>query len=370
VGRRRRIAVAAAGAVWLAGGAVGAEQTPLSVRLTIHDCDRPLLSTIDVYSALTLELNGDGVERVVLSASPGLVDADLDVSLHCGASLTATMVLVTPSSGRETVRSFRIDDIRRADRPRALSLMAAEFVRREWPSLIEAERVRRSAVTQNSEPVEKPTKGAREATASPVGHVTVSPSPTGIERKSAPASERALAPAPERAVEPRVARGATSLELAASGEVRWFASYDSWLWGGNVGLCSGRFCARAEGLAAVRNNHLGTASVAIVSAGGGVRLWQGEASRFQWALGLAAALGTTWATGHSDRAAVSVIDKTTFYADGRLVAEGAIRLGSTRILGSIEGGRAAGMVSFAGDEIAGATGGWFFGASVGLGLVP
>jgi hypothetical protein len=328
------------------------------------------LSTIDVYSALALELNGDGVERVVLSVSPGLVDADLEVSLHCGARLTATMVLVTARSGRETVRSFPIDDIRRADRPRAISLMAAEFVRREWPSLVEAERVRRSAVTQGSEPVDKPTKGAHDATASAAGPAAVSPSPVAIERKSAPASERALAPVPERALEPRATRSVTPLELTASGQVRWFASYDSWLWGGNVGLCSGRFCARAEGLALVRRNHLGTASVAIVSAGGGVRLLHGEASRFQWALGLAATLGTTWATGHADRAGVSVIDKSSFYADARLLAEGAVRLGSTRILGSLEAGRAAGMVSFAGDEIAGATGGWFLGASAGLGLVP
>lgn len=370
MGRRRRIAVATAGAVWLAGGAAGAEQGPLSVRLTIHDCDPPLLSAIDVYRALALELDGDGVERVVLSASPGLADANLDVSLHCGASLTVTMVLVTPSSGRETVRSFPVDDIRRADRPRAISLMAAEFVRREWPSLVEAEHARRSGVTPSAQPVDKSTKGTRDATASAVGPVAVSPSPAATERKSAPASERALPVAPEPALEPRAARGATPLELAASGEVRWFASYDSWLWGGNIGLCSGRFCARAEGLATVRSNHLGTASVAIISAGGGVRLWQGEASRLHWALGFAASLGPTWATGHAGRAGVSVIDKATLYADARLVTEAAIRFGSARILGSLEGGRAAGMVSFAGDEIAGATGGWFLGTSMGFGLVP
>ena len=323
-----------------------------------------------MYSALALELNGDGVERVVLSFSAGLVDADLGVSLHCGASLTATMVLVTAGSGREKVRSFRIDDIRRADRPRAISLMAAEFVRREWPSLVEAEGVRRSAVTQDSQSVDKATKGVRGATASAVGPVAVSPSTASIERKAAPASERSPAPAPERSLEPPATRGSTPLELTASGEVRWFASYDSWLWGGNLGMCSGRFCGRAEGLATVRRNHLGTATVAIVSAGGGVRIWQGEASRFQWALGLATTLGTTWATGHADRANVSVIDKAAFYADIRLVAEAGLTLGSTRILGSLEGGQAAGMVSFAGDEIAGATGGWFLGASVGLGLVP
>jgi hypothetical protein len=394
---------------------------PLSVRLTIHDCSPPVLSAVDVFRAVALELKQGGVERVTMTASSSRAEAELDIAVNCDPKLEATLVLAT-TSGREQVQRFRLDDMRARVRPRALALMSAEFVRRTWPVLAlgesapsaqdgqaQAPRDERARSTDDGQPS---TSVGASADAARPGDARVAPStengqpntPVGAAAEAArpgdaraegapsqgsvspaatttmlvPADMRPSGPS-EEPVETQRVSGAGAPErrdtglrrtYQASGAARWFASYGSLLWGGNVGLRAGRFAASAEALGASRTTQLGTASVGILSGGGAVHLLQWEAPRFQLAMGAGASLGVAWASANASRAGVSVHDGTALYADVRLIAEAAVRAGSLRMLGALQGGRAAGTVSRAGDEVAGATGGWFLGATLGIGVAP
>ena len=414
-------ALATAAAIFATSSFASAESMPLSVRLTIHDCSPPVLSAVDVFRAVTLELKHGGVERVTMERSS---EAALDLAVNCDRKLEATLVLAT-TSGRERVQRFRLDDVRARDRPRALALMSAEFVRRTWPALALADSAPAAHDEHAQAPRDEPARSAddgqpstsvgasaeaarpADARAAPstndgqpnpsVGASAEAARPDDTRAEGAPPAARdSTSPAPttavlapadtrpsgpsEAPVEIRRVSGARGPELEdtglrrttydASGAARWFTAYGSLLWGGNLGLHAGRFVASAEVLGASRTTQLGTASVGIASACGGIHLWQWDAPRFQLALGAGASLGVAWASANAGRAGVSVHDGTAPYADVRLIAEGAVRAGSLRVLGSLQGGRAAGMVSRAGDEVAGATGGWFLGATLGLGVTP
>jgi len=407
-------ALATAAAILAASSLASAESMPFSVRLTLHDCSPPVLSAVGVFRAVTLELKQGGVERVTMGASSSRTEAELDMAMICDSKLEAILVLAT-ASGREREQRFRLDDMRAKDRPRALALMSAEFVRRTWPALALGERApsdhdaqalrdQRARSTDDGQP--NTSLGAAADTARPGdaraarsaddGQPNTSVGASGDARpgdaraEGAPSASRGStlpeatttmltpedmrpsqpseepvetqrvsgAKAPELVAStaaPRVSR-ARAPELTASGATRWFAAYGSLLWGGSVGLRAGRFAASAEGLGASRTTDLGTASVGIVSAGGAIHLWQWEAPRFQLAMGAGASLGVAWASASAGRAGVSVHDGTALYADVRIITEAAVRAGSLRVLGSLLGGRAAGTVSRAGDEIAGATG--------------
>jgi hypothetical protein len=359
---------------------------PQSVRLTIHDCSSPVLSAVDVFSAVALELKHGGVE-VTMGASFRRIDAELEMAVNCDPKLEATLVLVT-TSGRERVQRFRLDDIRTKDRPRALALMSAEFVRRTWPALALGEnapsaddehaQAPRDERARSKDDVQPNTSGGAAPDAAHPGDARAEGAPSAsrgsMSRAATTAVLGAAAMRPSGHSEDPVGNqrvsGAKAPELSASGATRWFAEYGSLLWGGNVGLRAGRLAASTEALGAFRTTHLGTASVAIVSAVGAIHLWQWEAPRFQLAMGAGASLGVAWARAQAGRAGVSVHDGTAPYADVRIIADAAVRAGSLRVLGSLQGGRAAGTVSLAGDEVAGATGGWFLGGTLGIGVTP
>jgi hypothetical protein len=266
--------------------------------------------------------------------------------------------------------------------------MSAEFVRRTWPALAlgenapsaddehaQAPRDERARSKDDGQPN---TSGAPSADAAHPGDARAEGAPSASRGSMSPAATttmlRAAGMRPlghsEEPVENQRVSSAKAPELTASGATRWFAEYGSLLWGGDVGVRAGRFAASAEALGAFRTTHLGTASVAIVSAVGAIHLWQWGAPRFQLAMGAGGSVGVAWARAHADRASVTVHDGTAPYADVRLIADAAVRAGSLRVLGSLQGGRAAGTVSLAGDEIAGATGGWFFGGTLGIGVTP
>jgi hypothetical protein len=162
-------------------------------------------------------------------------------------------------------------------------------------------------------------------------------------------------------------RSKATLSVDASGIARWFSDYGSVLFGASAGVHLGDFSLHAEGLAASHTTELGGTSFAIVAGTASFMVWQWATPRVRFALGPAGALGATWATGSARRDGIVVDDRVAPYADLRLIAQVGISLRSVGLMGALEGGRAAGLASSAGTEIAGATGGWFVGASIGAG---
>jgi hypothetical protein len=168
---------------------------------------------------------------------------------------------------------------------------------------------------------------------------------------------------PRRAAAPAGPR--SGLAIAASGAARWFTDYGSLLLGGSAGIDFDRAAFHLEALTSGQATHLGDASTSLVAATASWKAWQGDAGPMRFALALTGALGITWATATPDRESVTAQNAQALYADLRLAAKAGTLVGPIWLWGGLEGGRAAGMASFAEGEVAGATGGWFVGLTLG-----
>jgi len=359
--------------------AAAGQPVPSTIRLSIRDCYPPSLSAVDTFSALSLELKQDGAQRVLLtSAAQAAVDAELDVTVSCDPKVEATIVLVAARTARERSRAVRLDDVKPKDRPRALALVAAEFVRREWSGLDVAQAARETRQSEGRSPSAAngpPETQDRAQHSSEAGPRSPAPStpqsdlsarePTAAGTMAVPA---AVGPSvvdaePGRAAAP--SGPGSGLAIAALGTARWFTDYGSLLLGGSAGVDFDRVAFHVEALTSGQATHLGAASTSLVAATASWKAWQADAGPVRFALAATGALGITWATATPDRDTVKAENAQALYADLRLSANAGTLLGPIWVRGGLEGGRAAGMASFAEGEVAGATGGWFVGLTVG-----
>ena len=361
------------------------QPVPSTIRLSIRDCYPPSLSAVDTFSALSLELKQDGAHRVLLtSSSQAAVDAELDVTVSCDPKVEATIVLVAVKTARERSRAVRLDDVKPKDRPRALALVAAEFVRREWSGLDVAQvapsrapQASGQTETKQSEvrPPEPPNNKERAQSSSEPSPRSQPPSASRSDESPREPTTAGTAAAPAVVgssvsdAEPRrEASPAGGLAISAFGAARWFTDYGSLLLGGGAGIDFDRAAFHIEALTSGQATHLGAASTSLVAATASWKPWQWDAGPMRFALAATGSLGITWATATPDRDTVTAQNAQALYADLRLSAKTGTLLGPIWLWGGLEGGRAAGMASFAEGEVAGATGGWFVGLTLGAAL--
>lgn len=325
------------------------------VRLAIEDCPSGTLRLADAYQSAHLELEQAGI-RTVDGESDAPVEAELTARVRCDRGVEASLTLRIPNDTESASRFVSLDDVNPKDRPRLLGLALAELVRSDWGTLVE----RSSAKEATPARAAKDPPTSADATRGAAATATRKSTSSGAEPRS---PDHAPAAGTSASTE---ASGPNELAFTADAIVRWFTEDPGVTLGAAFGVARGRF---SVGLEAAVGRHVtarGTANYGFGAATLGAAVLHAVSTRTRFTFGPRLALGGTWATAESSQVDVEASGTGGLYADARLEAAGAVRLGSVELAARLDGGRATGLELEDRGIVVGATGGWFVGGALGL----
>jgi len=328
-----------------------AEEAPRSVLLAIEDCPGGTLKLADAYQAARLELEQAGIASAPREAGASDAQGELTASLRCDRGVEATLRLRVSGDPSSASRVISLNDANPKDRPRLLGLALAELVRSDWSDLVERSRAPAAGAAKPADAA--PSRAPAEA----------APSVAASNRSSAGAAGDSGAREPSAAG----AGGEPSrLALTADALARWFTAAPAITLGAAFGLERGWFSVGIEGVAGHRTVTRGATNYGLGAATLGAAVLRAVSRRGRLTLGPKVALGGTWATGESSDTGVVASGTGGLYADARIEATGAVRVGSIELGARLSGGRAAGLSLKDDGDVIGATGGWFLGGALGV----
>jgi hypothetical protein len=364
---------------------VGAAALPARLELEVTTCDSSWIDAREAERSVRFELQADGVAQVAVATGKA-TDARLSVKLGCDTALTTRLELQAVATGRARQRTIALADADRTARGRALALAAAEFVRSDWPQLVEPA-VASGATTSATSATTSATSATTSATTSEAHAVTApeassanqtdaervaaiptpkSPEPKVAAPKAKPPATRAPSSLVDtEAIAHRSTRPGYQLAFAASARVRWFVDYASVSFGAELGPDFGPFRVRAELLMTSTQDVLGSASLGSAALGMGYRVLDAELGPFAISGYPFASAGATWLRGTPAKATVQSDPTTGVYGNLRFLLEAQLRAAKLSPTLAGEVGRAWGLVARSDDRVLGASGGFFIGASVG-----
>jgi len=347
---------------------------PETLAFDFSACPAPDLDANSFTRAVRAELEADGVGRV-LDAPAAASDGSLTVRVACDAALTARVSLKATRTGRERREQIALGDAAPSARARALALALAELVRSSWPGLSAAQSTPAADAFESH--ATAPSAGERKpppsATAATAATAAAPATPTTSKAPTPPATSKVTIPAavvPPPSIDqaptphgagPRLA----AVRLAAGARLRWFVDYQSVLLGGDLGTDFRALRLRAEVLVGSAGDALGSASLGSAALCVGYRVFDWRLGALNLAAYPMASAGLTWLRGSSAQPSTRVEPATGFYGDVRLMLEASLPHWTLAPTLSSEVGRASGFVARAGDRTLGATGGFFWGASLG-----
>jgi hypothetical protein len=326
------------------------------VLLAIEDCPSGTLRLADAYQAAHLELEQAGIRSVDAEASGTPVQAELTARVRCEQGVEASLTLRIPNDTESASRFVSLDDANPKDRPRLLGLALAELVRSDWATLVERSTAKEVAAAKAAK---EPPAPLQEPAAAPAAAAAKSsraaPEADDVDRGGASGTR-----------EPSESQESSELAFTADAIVRWFTVSPGITVGAAFGLERGRFSVGVEAAVGRHVSERGSADYGFGAATLGAAVLRAVSNKSRFTLGPTLALGGTWATGESRQADVEVSGTGGLYADARLDAAGAVRLGAVELGARVSGGRATGLELVDRGSIIGATGGWFVGGALGM----
>lgn len=327
-----------------------AEEAPKSLLLAIDDCPGGTLRLADAYQSARLELEQAGITSVqgeVFGTEP---QGELTASLRCDRGVEATLRLRLRGDASSASRVVSLDDANPKDRPRLLGLALAELVRSDWSDLVERKRAADASLAT-------PASGAPPVTVPPVL------APAAVSAKSPSAAEHDSGSEARTPADPLT--DSARLAFTADAIARWFTVAPALTVGAAFGLERGWFSVGIEGVVGHRAVTRGATNYGLSAATLGAAVLRAVSPKGRLTLGPKVALGGTWATGESSHADVVASGTGGLYADARLEATAAARLGSVELGARVNGGRATGLSLKDDTAVIAATGGWFLGGALG-----
>ena len=338
-----------------AATAVAAEP-PAVVRLAIEDCPSGTLRLDDAYQAAHLELEQAGIRSVDGEANATPVQAELTARVRCDQGVEASLTLRIPNDTESASRFVSLNDANPKDRPRLLGLALAELVRSDWSALVERSAAKEAAAAKAAKqpPADAGTPAAAAAAATGESK-SVATEPSSADRGEA-----------TEASSSSESNDTNGLAFTADAIVRWFTVDPGITVGAAFGVERGRFSVGVEAAVGRHVTARGTADYGFGAATLGASVLRAVSKKGRFTLGPKLALGATWATGESSQNDVEANGTGHLYADARLEAAGAVRLGSVELGARLDAGRATGLELTDRDAVIGATGGWFIGGALGM----
>jgi hypothetical protein len=333
-----------------------ADVTPNVIELSTDGCDEAGVSSAALYKAIALELLSDGTLRVLPAKTLHQHDATLDVSMPCENAPLATLNL-SIAGGRMTRRELTLSDTPLSDRPRAIALAVAEFVRTESARVAaegKAQSKLQTAVTEQTPPTSVDNPAAEPQ------HVAGAQERTSVAAKNATGRET-FSPT---GVTPGASRSDIYHSNAAA-RIRWFPQYDTFAYGGSIGFEVRPVEARVEVFAAKDTTTQYRARLGSAALGAVLSALSWERSRYRLAGGPRAAIGLTWATGDAKSTDLATKDAIALYADAGLELCANYKLHSFALNAALDVGWSAGVAHYSGSEQVAGLAGPFAGALLG-----
>jgi hypothetical protein len=357
VGKQPLIALLAT--LLVASVARAAEPMRGPVEVAFQDCDTDPIGEPSFLQALGLELDQD-LDKY--SPRPGAEASSpkIDVKFRCDGLALIRIQL----EGNSSQRRVRFSDVARAERARALALVVAELYRsgsqgNPPPAEGSDKAFPESGDTASAaKPPEKP--------AAPEVSAQASAPPPGLPRASSNGSANAPPDAGVDAQE-HGARSKTRPRVRVAATLRTSLGEVGTHYGGSLGLDFHLFRLAAETLFSRETRSRGAISSGVAAVRVARGLTFAHAGPFELEATLSAAIGATWAVGHSDVVGTVVRDVLMPYGDARLGLLTVVHADS-ELEPEMElyAGRAAGILARADGESTQATGGWFAGVEAGI----
>lgn len=342
----------------VAGSARSAEPRE-PVELTFQDCEADPIGESAFRQVLGLELE-QGLDQYPARGNAEGSAPKIEIKFRCDGLAHIRIQLETSNIQRRV----RFDDVSRSERARTLALVVAELYRSGV----------QGAPLPSEATVEPTSDAASAAPAAPAPAAQPTPAekpaaPNALRAPGQPVADRAPSSPADSGVEPPAQRAQSDARARIRGAATLRTSLDAagTHYGGGVGLDLHGFRLGAEALFAHETRSRGEISSGIGATriARSVPFVRGRSADLR--LMPSAALGVTWAVGHSDVEGTRVRDVLLPYADARLGLLFALHADAALDLElELYAGRAAGILARSDAEATQATGGFFAGAEAGL----
>jgi hypothetical protein len=344
--------IVALAAFLVAGTARSADPPRAAIDVAFQDCNAEPIGESAFRQALGLELE-QGLDQYPPRSNAQGSPPKIEVKFRCDGLALIRIQLETSN----ILRRVRFDDVPRSERPRALALVVAELYR---------------SGSQGGPPPPDSTVERADAAPGSADELAATEQPAAPSAPPRPLRPLPKIPpsgAPDAGIERHGAGAGARARLRFRGSAALRTSLDArgTHYGGSLGLTLHGFRLGVEGLFSREKRSRGEISSGVAAArvARGIPFVRGSA--LDLSLTPSAALGVTWAVGHSEVEGTRVRDVLLPYADARVGLLAALHVDATVDLElELYAGRAAGILARADAEPTQATGGWFAGAEAGL----